>query len=232
VSHEDLSTAPVTTTTTSLVRFKSPNPSVQKILKAQSVFHVLSDLNSIAGGALFLYTGANRDFTYLSPAASALIASFAIEFFRNADLKIELIKKDPQSARALCTMADSFGHTLNITGLSMLVGGANITASSWILTSGTLIKAAAFATMLAKFGIDGTYGNDHTVTNAIFRVAIAGVGGTIGGILFTIANTIHSPEILIIGSYTIGLASILGTSEVLVRDVQALIEIFKVTQSH
>jgi hypothetical protein len=200
-------------------------PSEEKLTvcdRAHQCANILSDLNGIAGAALFMCGGITENFDLMTLAASISSASFFNDLFRGCKQKFKLIQAEPKSLRARCTWVDMIGQVINFTGLALIGAGVKPEVGAWFLLVGSAVKSTSLAVLLKNYGVDGTFGNANTTTNSIFRVGLLSLGGLTGcGILAT-ADTMDSRELLRLGAYVLGGVGVLGNAEVLVRDCQAL----------
>ena len=166
--------------------------------------------------------GMIENFSLMTLAASISSASFFNDLFRGCKQKFKLIQTEPKSLRALCTYIDTTAQWVNFTGLALIGAGVNPEVGAWLLLVGSAAKSASLAVLLKNYGVDGTFGNTHTATNAIFRVGVLSVGGLTGCGILAAADTIDSRELLRLGTYVLGGVGVLGNAEILFRDCQAL----------
>ena len=194
-----------------------------------SLFNIFSDLTALAGSGIFIATQSVVN-PLLFPLSAGMAAGCqTIDFFRGYTKKLNEIKQNAKSLSSVCTMLNAVGQVASITGLCFLAGGLSpVDIGVWVLVGGGLLKLATFSTELGTLGMAQTFGDDHTFTNSIFRIGFLGVGGNVGGLILATGISVHSPEIIAIGIYTLGGTNMVGTLEILVRDIQDLDSLVKI----
>lgn len=200
-----------------------PQPVTLKDLKwkmTHSSFNVLSDLISLTSSILFLSTQFSSN-PHLFPTSAAMASVHGtIDLFRGFTPQLAEIKKNPGSLRSVTAIVGGIGQTAFIVGLDLLAAGVRPDIGAWLAVSGGLLKFGAFSALLGAFGIDKTFGDSHTVTNSIFRIAFSSVGGSVGGLILASGISANSENLITIGIYTLAITGIVGTLEGLTRDIQ------------
>ncbi|MEO7165144.1 MAG: hypothetical protein ABI041_19660 [Bdellovibrionia bacterium] len=185
-----------------------------------SLFNIFADVTSLTGSAIFISTPTVANPLLFPISAGMAAGSSLIDAFRGFTLKLDEIKNHPGSVRSVCTIINTIGQAVSISGLLILANGSPIEVGAWLAVGGGLLKFGSGSIELGVYGIDETFGDDHTITNSIFRIGLLGVGGTVGGLMLASGISIPSPELIRIGIYTLASTGLAGNLEVLVRDVQ------------
>jgi hypothetical protein len=184
-------------------------------------FNILSDITSLAASTVFLATQVSTN-PYLFNASSAVaVGSFIIEAFRGYTEKLKEFRRDSKSVPSVVAVASGVGQAASIVGLTFFATSLTSPESAaWLLVTGGFVKVTALVTEICVVGFNKAFANEHTVTNAIFRIGFLTVGGTVGGVILASGLSAESTDLVNAGIIILGGANFIGSLEILTRDIQ------------
>lgn len=186
------------------------------------VMNVISDLCAMGAATLVPVSTTLGSSEVLQVGMGLLLGNFTIDFFRVVPNVIPAIQQDPTGTRALCFYGSSIGQIGAIAGFSSIAAGVPIEIGAWTATGSLMLKLASLAYQMRVQGLNSPFGNSHTLENMIFRVAFLSGTGTLGGILLAVSTTTGNSELGMVGAYILGVSILIGTGDVLYRDLEAL----------